>query len=323
MNDLKQHVDAFSTLEGWQGRVPEGFVANFLGVMTEQTFIEHHAPSNSIVAAGADTVAQAPCVSDGEPFFEFAAIYDAVLAAKGRFTMVELGGGFASRCVDAHAALGRYNPLPAFFVVVEAEPTHFQWAKRHMRKNGIDPDSNWMINCAVSDGADPVLFLTGEGVFYNSIVGDHDREDIFRQIADMNQATPVLRNLICAGRLGANIPYKSQAGEHLHDMKYVSARPLTDILQPLETVDLLDVDIQGAEISVLPPALKVLNGKVKRLHLGTHSPEIHKFMWEMFFENEWICEYDYAPNADIDTPWGSFRTSDGILSLVNSRFPDS
>ncbi|MDE0728198.1 MAG: hypothetical protein OSB82_17250, partial [Alphaproteobacteria bacterium] len=73
-----------------------------------------------------------PIVSDGEPFFEFAANHRAVHAARDRFTMVELGGGYAARSVDAYTALQIFNPLACQLVIVEAEPTHFQWAKRHL-----------------------------------------------------------------------------------------------------------------------------------------------------------------------------------------------
>tara|TARA_R110002167_G_scaffold70059_10_gene197295 strand:- start:197 stop:1159 length:963 start_codon:yes stop_codon:yes gene_type:complete len=320
MNDLGLHVDAFTALPGWRGEVPEGCIANFLGVMTDEAFVALHAPSNHVVTRDSDGLASVPNVSDGETFFEFAAIYAAVKAAQGQFTMVELGGGYASRCVDAHAALQRFNPMPSNFVVVEAEPVHFDWAKRHMRANGIDPDQHWMINAAVSDSHDPVLFLIGEGLYYNSIIDHADASEMCRQVEGMDKTLTVLRNLMCTGQLGIDVPYTSQAGDHMHDMKYVSARPLSDILKPLATVDLLDIDIQGAEISVLPPAMGVLNDKVKRVHLGTHGAEIHSFMWDMFFEAEWLCEFDYPPNTDVETEWGSFRTSDGILTFANMRF---
>lgn len=320
MNDIGHHVDAFTSLSGWRGAVPAGSVANFLGVMTDEEFVALHAPSNNIVTGDGGGMAHVPSVSDGEPFFEFAAIYEAVRQASDRFTMVELGGGYASRCVDAHAAVQRFNPMPTQFVVVEAEPTHFDWAKRHMRANGIDPDQHWMINAAVSDSNDPVLFLTGEGLYYNSIIAGNDKVDIAEQVESFGMTRTVLQNLMISGSLGIKIPYTSQAGQHIHDMKLVSARTLAEILQPLQVVDLLDIDIQGAEITVLPPAMAMLNQRVRRLHLGTHGLDVHKFMWDMFFEAEWLCEYDYPPNTDVETDYGDFRTSDGILTFVNSRF---
>ena len=72
--------------------------------------------------------------------------------------MVELGGGYAARTVDAHAALQLHNPMPSRYVVVEAELTHFSWALRHMHANGIDPDDHWMINALVGVDNKPHIF---------------------------------------------------------------------------------------------------------------------------------------------------------------------
>ncbi|MSO64751.1 MAG: FkbM family methyltransferase [Alphaproteobacteria bacterium] len=58
----------------------------------------------------------------------------------------------------------------------------------------------------------------------------------------------------------------------------VSAVTLADILGPLDVVDLLEVDIQGAELAVLPPAMDLLDRKVRWLHLGTHGAGAHAAM---------------------------------------------
>jgi hypothetical protein len=95
--------------------------------------------------------------------------------------------------------------------------------------------------------------------------------------------------------------------------------PLRDILQPLAHVDLMDIDIQGGEGEVLPAAMAVINKKVKRIHLATHGAQLHQEMWDLFFEHEWLCEMDYAPNSEHQSEWGRFENSDGILDLVNMR----
>ena len=78
-------------------------------------------------------------------------------------------------------------------------------------------------------------------------------------------------------------------------------------MSPLPLVDLMDIDIQGAENVVIHPAMEMLNARVKRLHIGTHSPDIHSGLWELFFANEWICEFDYAPATTHQTPWEALR----------------
>ena len=320
MNDLGPLVDTFAKLEPWRGTCAEGSFANHLGVMTDLEFIERHHPSNTSLISGknGETI-RMPIVSDGEPFFEFAAIHKAVHAAHDRFTMVELVGGYAARSVDAYRALQVFNPLPCQLVVVEAEPTHFQWAKRHLAANGIEPKNHWLINAAVSIDSDPIMFMRGAGLFFNGIVGIKDIEKLITQIIDMGASDQVVRNLISGGTCGMQIPFQSAAGVDNFDYSFVSAMALNDILSPLPLVDLMDFDIQGAEDVVIHPAMEMLNARVKRLHIGTHGADIHSGIWEFFFANEWICEFDYAPATTHQTPWGDFETQDGILHFYNPR----
>ena len=164
MDYLESMVRAFANTKPWQGEVPPDYFPNFLGVMTEQLFIADHAPSNNTLAVdAADNMTPAPGFTDSEIFFEQAAIHEAVKAARGKFIMVELGGGYAARTVDAHAALQQHNPMPGRYVVVEAEPTHFDWALRHTRTNGINPDDHWMINALVGVDNKPQVFLLVKG----------------------------------------------------------------------------------------------------------------------------------------------------------------
>ncbi len=320
MNELGPLIETFAGLTPWPEPCPSGSVSNFLGVMTDQEFLERHHPSN--VERGEPDQAPEmllPKVPDGEPFFEFAAIYKAVSAARERFVMIELGGGYAARSVDAHRLLQKLNPMPSQLTIVEAEPTHFEWAKRHLRANGIDPLDHWLINTAVSASSDPRLFQLGSGIYYNGIVKEEDIKATVKQLVERKQTPEVLWNLMLGGRCGMQIPYDSAAGRDIFDYKFVSAMPLADILAPLPHVDLIDMDIQGAEDTVIPPAMEMLNRRVKRIHIGTHRADIHAGLWDLFFEHEWDCEFDYAPFGKHDTPWGQFETMDGILHFSNTR----
>ena len=48
--------------------------------------------------------------------------------------------------------------MPYKLVAVEPEPENCEWIARHMRDNGIDPDAQWLLPCAISDRNEPVLF---------------------------------------------------------------------------------------------------------------------------------------------------------------------
>ncbi len=318
MDQLETMVRTFADTKPWQGEVTDGCFPNFLGVMTERAFVADYAPSNHVLSViGSANRTPAPKFNDGEIFFEQAAIHGAVTAARDKFIMVELGGGYAARTVDAHAALQRHNPLPSRYVVVEAEPTHFDWALRHMRTNGINPDDHWMINALVGTSNEPKVFLLGEGFYGNGIVPDNDIEQLISNLRGNLSPADVLRELLLTTRCGLRMPYTVADGTRHFDFGFVSSMPLTDILQPLDHVDLMDIDIQGGEKDVLPAAMNAINRKVRRIHLATHGADLHKDMWDLFFEHGWMCEMDYAPNLQHHSDWGSFENSDGILDLVN------
>ncbi len=318
MDQLETSVHTFATTEPWRGEVPEGCFPNFLGVMTQHAFVADFAPSNNLLSVDDEAnTTPAPTFNDGEIFFEQAAIHNAVTAASGQFVMVELGGGYAARTVDAHAALQRHNPLPCRFVVVEAEPTHFAWAQLHMRNNGIDPDAHWLINALVGTDTKPQVFMLGEGFYGNAIISESDAIQFVENLQGDITPEQVLRSLLIHGRCDVRQPFTVAGGTREFDFGFVSSVPLRDILQPLDHVDLMDVDIQGGEREVLPSAIDVINKKVKRIHLATHGAELHQEMWDLFFEYGWMCEADYAPNSRHQSQWGSFENNDGILDLVN------
>ncbi len=323
LNDLAPAIDRLSAIEPWTGVPADGAFPNFLGVQTAWEFVEKHAPSNVQLNArgtGQPVETAVPQVSDGEAFFEFASIEAAVTAAREKFIMVELGGGFGARTVDAHVALQRLNPLPSQYVVVEAEPTHFEWVKQHMQSNGIDPAEHWLLNAFVSDNANPLLFMIGSGLYYNTAVTAQDIDSIVQQVEEMGASSTVLGNVLRSGRCGLRETYSSDAGHHQFEFGFVSAVTLPDILGPLPHVDLMDVDVQGAETTIFLPALEQIDRKVHRMHIGTHGAPIHDLLVDLFEKMGWVCQYSYAGRSEHQTRWGDFKTSDGILHVVNPRF---
>lgn len=61
-------------------------------------------------------------------------------------------------------------------------------------------------------------------------------------------------------------------GQALGGATPVRAVSLKTILAPYDSVDLIDMDVQGAEYMVLAAASRDLHDKVKRVHIGTHNP---------------------------------------------------
>ena len=320
--ELARLDQVFEGLQAWAGEAPDGYKANFLGVLESEQYMELFANTNDFTGVDSGTEeARLPEVIDGEYFFECYDTLDAIRNARDRFTMVELGGGYAARSVNAATALRVLNPLPALFVVVEPEPTHYEWAKQHFRDNSLNPDEHWFLQGAIVPHSGPALLTLGEGLFSNQVQDIAQINRLVSKILKSRSAEDSLQTLLSTGNLG--IALRQNPGTAVKardfDVGFVNAFQLSDVLAPLGRVDYLDVDIQCMEIEVLPECVDLLERKVRLLHIGTHTPKIHEKLRCLFSERGWYIRFDFSPNAQHETPRGCFSTNDGILSVENSR----
>ena len=230
------------------------------------------------VTTRCDFVADDSVAMIGDPLaheaFEWMALMDAIAEAEVDFTMLELGAGFGRWTVRAAAAVRRHRPdLTYRLVAVEAEPTHFEWLRLHTLDNGVLPSSEAgtcaLVNAAVSGGGG------GEEAFY-----------VGRSASWYGQA------LVRPENTGADAAVQA-----------VATVTLSSLLQPLERVDVIDVDIQGAELEVLREAAAVL-GRVRRIYVETHSDKIDDELPEVFdrAEGEWSLAAVAPLGARMTTP---------------------
>jgi hypothetical protein len=332
----------------WRGMVPAGYHANFLGSMTPVLFLAHWYPKELIEAAlaGPRHVETArPRVIDGEPYFEWCNVIRSVVQARGRYVMVELGGGYGARAVDCAVALRRLNPVPSFLVVLEALPTYVDWAEHHFRANGLSPQDHWLLNAIVSERPVPeCMYLQPRG-FGNQVNDGSIGELLERTLRNEGTALAFARALVEAGGAriedGRVVPdaerrrrrafvepaswtaeqmqAEAVVGQDSAQLGFVSALTLSDVLRPLDRVDFMDVDIQFAEIKVIPPSLEVLGRKVKLLSIGTHSGDIHDRLRSAFDPATWEVLTDFTPWSAHETSLGRFQTQDGILTVLNKK----
>jgi len=147
-------------MEPFAGYVPRGFLVDFLGCLTDASFRTMWGIDAAQV--GGDFVStNYPSVKDGEPFFEAVDWFEAARDARNNYTMITLGACYGAQAVGAYRALQRINPMPAKLVAVEAEPENFAWVQKHFRDNGLHPNDDWLLQCALSDSYEPVLFPVG------------------------------------------------------------------------------------------------------------------------------------------------------------------
>jgi FkbM family methyltransferase len=218
-----------------------------------------------------------------EEYFEWIDILEAVLSAKHHFTMVDLGAGFGRWVVNAAVALRQLSDTPYTLVAVEAEPTHFQWMIQHLADNSLDASDFRLIQGAVAET--------------DGKVGFHVGESEFGKPADWY-------------------------GQHIGGPALVDAVSLSTVLQPLGTVDLIDMDIQGAELRVLEAAAQEVDDKVKRIHIGTHAPDIEQGLHSLFGRLGWRCLRSFSSGTSADTEWGAISFQDGVQTWLNPSYLD-
>ena len=206
---------------------------------------------------------------------EWQAMLDAIEEASGRLTVLELGGGIGRWIVNSAVALRQYRPeLKHRLIAVEAEPTHFRWMKQHARNNGLRrwsrAGSCKLIEAAVSAKAGRERFYFGDAM-------DWYGQALVRPEND-----------------GADLPVTE-----------VRTVTLSSLLEPLDRVDLLDIDIQGAELEVLIEASAAL-GCVRRIFVETHSHEIDARLPEVFEQarGAWQQEIAIPLGARVPTALG-------------------
>jgi hypothetical protein len=97
----------------------------------------------------------------------------------------------------------------------------------------------------------------------------------------------------------------------------VAAVTLADLLAEVDQVDLIDMDLQGAEFDVVSSAIDQLDAQVRRLHIGTHGVDIESNLRELLNSRGWEPRADYGCGQTCETDFGTVAFDDGVQSWVN------
>ena len=278
------HHPIFGRFERFKGFVPPGCHMDFLGVMTRNAFVE------GLMAAVGERFPdpgyfETDYPQPAEEYFEWVDLLESVSGARNQFTMVDLGAGFGRWLVKGAAAVRQcHGDLPIKLIGVEAEPTHFEWLKQHFNDNGLDPAQHELIEAAVDGQERTVRFYVGKPDEW-------------------------------WGQRMSN-PFLDSQGVPCREVKTIT---LSRILGALGLVDLIDLDVEEAELVVLQSAIEELNQKVKRVHIGTHTPEIEQGLRALFWEHGWYKRNDYGVGRTELTEWGEMHFGNGVQTWLNPR----
>ena len=297
-----RHHPAFARFPIFNGEVPGGFqLEDFLGSISRLEF-------RGVTPRAEPTFVQSQYPPFGDDYFEWIAILESVIAARSSYTMFELGAGFGRWAVTAAMAAKRFNPnMPVQITAVEAEPVHFAWMRTHFADNGFNPDQHRLIHAAINDSP-------GAADFYIEFREYEDPRLWYGQsLAPDHDPVEEIENDSYLGH---------KVRRHKTGAKSISIPTirLAELLDPVDKVDLIDLDIQGEEGNAIRSSIEVLNRKVKRLHIGTHSPVIEAELRELLSAHRWICKMDFAGSTTHATEFGTIAFGDGTQSWVNPRF---
>jgi len=331
LNDMAPYADIFSGVTRWAGPVPDGYLVDFCGAMTEAAFTSEGADQRFPLMVGSDGAPadaygnlspRLPTFADGEPWFEAANWVIAAREAKDRFVMMTLGANYGAQAVCSYRILQQLNPMPCELVAVEPVPENFERTMRHFRDNGIDPEHHWLVPHALGSDVAPILFPIGapgsgaqNAIATNNEGARRDYVELFSE-GDGDTARAALRNLLLHNTTGLT-RFVGDGEEFRTEIKLVSAITLRELLSPFERVDYIEADMQQSEIVVFPPFIDLLRRKVRRIHIGTHGKDVHWSLHELFERNGWRMVFSFEPNTRHETALGVFETNDGVLTVVN------
>jgi FkbM family methyltransferase len=292
---MPAHHPVFGRFRAFTGRVPTSFRVGFVGDR------ERNAVIGLDVTRASDEVATGPPPFN-EEYFEWIDLLEAVEAAGDTFTMLELGAGYG-RWSSRGALAARQRRKAVCLGVVEAEPKHVGWLKEHLADNGI-AEREYRLTAA------PLAREERDVAFCVSV--PNGEKHWFGQAALRCE----IGNAPVVGDYHGHALHRIPGGAGVIALRSVR---LSDVLAPFALIDIVDMDVQGCEVEIIAEAIGPLTRKARRMHIGTHGPEIEADLRPLLSAAGWIKTRDWPCRGDIDTEYGRIFFQDGVQSWINPR----
>jgi FkbM family methyltransferase len=279
-----------SRFRGWEGTVRPGFFAYFLGNQTRADYWAFPEDIRRLYDRERYETFSRPSLDDN--IFDWLVLLEAVVEARDEFTMVALGAGWGRWLVAAALAVKQLHSMPCRLVGVEAEPTHFRWMLEHFRDNDLDPAGHNLIEAAASGRSGRTWFYCGKPASWygQSIISDKALEKLTGE---------------------TEVEYNEERA------RLVRTVDLAEVTERYRRIDYLHMDVQGAEKEILAAAPQILDRKVKRVLVGTHSTEIEAGLRDLFGGLNWRCQYDIPMNGNCVIDGVAVSLGDGVQVWIN------
>ncbi|WP_167772451.1 FkbM family methyltransferase [Ramlibacter henchirensis] len=201
---------------------------------------------------------------------EFGAVLRAIDLSKGSFTMAELGCGWGCWMVNSCVPAKRHG-RSVHAIGVEGDPGHVAFAREAAQLNGLTPDEV-TLHHAIASGTDGyALFPLQDKAGHSwglQAVFDATAEQ--RERAAREKTHTELRSMSLA----------SVAGDR--------------------RLDLLHIDIQGAEVDVVRSGLDFISSKVAYMVIGTHSRQIEGRLMDLLQGRGWSLDIERPAILALD-----------------------
>jgi FkbM family methyltransferase len=291
-----RHHPIFNDWRGYVGPQPEGVIVSWIGAQFRgEWYGQRHVPELSRF--------EAPIPEYGDGYFEWIDVLEAVKAARERFVMIDIGAGYGFWGIIAATAASQRGLQEFDIRLVEAEPQHAAWIEEALEMNGVGTGAT-VIRRAVcySEAPVPITVRSPEGLYAANWYGQRIGWDL-----ELERVSE---------RYFGYTLYRGPSG---YEQILVPPITVEELTRDLATIDLIDMDIQGAEREVVGNSMPTLTAKVRRIHIGTHSAEIEAELRATFAAAGWMPVWDFGCLGRRDTPFGSFDFEDGVQCWVNPR----
>jgi FkbM family methyltransferase len=302
------HHPIWNKFSQYAGEIPDGFMVDYLGGKFREEFV----PPLAIPS----TANNIPSFS--EDYFGWIEILESVEAATDKYVMLEFGAGYGQWSIRAFRAARQRGIQDIEICGVEAEPLHAMWYRTSIEDNDIQSHQSVVFECLVSNEDGAAFFYIGnpqmETVreWYGQSKSKHHEEIIETIPITSNGPLPYSNHTEYHGKS----LYKFKTGYEAIKVPVIRA---SKIISRYEKIDLLDMDIQGEEAQVIDEAIEELNSRVKRVHIGTHRPDIEKFIYSRMQEAGWTCKNNFGCRSAENTDFGIINFYDGVQTWINPK----
>lgn len=262
------------------GQTPEpGIIRNFLGTRIEPLVYP------PVLTRMAGTVEGPPAPGNWHAdIAEWGAALRSVDLARGSYRIVELGCGWGCWITNMGVA-ARSRGLTLDLVGVEGDAAHLDHARQTLALNGLAPDSYRLIHGIAAARPGRAIFPKSDGSGWgNAAVFDADAATLARAARD--PAVQVLDCVTLARAAGGG------------------------------AIDLLHIDIQGAEADFVAGNLDQMAAHVRRVLIGTHSRSIEGRLMDLFLTAGWRIEMERPAIAPLLDGRPEIRI-DGVQMWMN------